>query len=279
MKIIPKNDLFIVLIVFVLTVSWSLLYATAIGFVIASIFFMKKMADTIDQYSKGSNIDPVSERLINLFDDSKDFKKDVYIKQLNGPLFFGFASRIEKGITDIPNVKTLILDMKNVPYVDQTGLYSLRDALDDLNSRNVEVYLTGMNNDVFEMLEGINVFPELVPFENIYNDLETCVLWIHDKKDPRLHDENIGIHIPSAITPNKDGKNDEWVIHGLEKFQECMVAIRDDKDVPVFTSKGYGQPWDGTINEKPLPPGKYGYTIELFSNKNMVYEGFVNLVR
>ncbi len=51
MKFIPKSDLFIILTVFILTVTWNLLYATAIGFVIASVFFMKKMADTIEEYS------------------------------------------------------------------------------------------------------------------------------------------------------------------------------------------------------------------------------------
>lgn len=279
MKIIPKNDLIIVLVVFVLTVTWSLLYATAIGFVIATIFFMKKMADTIHQYSRGSNIDPVSKRLINLFEDANDFKKDVYIKQVNGPLFFGLADRIEKGLAVIPHIKVLILDMKNVPHIDQTGLYCLRDALENLRNNNIEVYLTGMNNEISRMLNGISIFPHTVPKENIFEDLETCVLWIHDKKDPRLHDEKIGIHIPSAITPNNDGKNDEWIIQGLEKYKECKVDIRDAENNSVFTSDGYEKPWDGTKNDKPLPPGKYGYRIELLNGKRHVYKGYVSLVR
>ena len=278
-KIIPKSDLIIVLTVFILTVTWSLLYATAIGFVVASIFFMKKMADTIDEYSQGSKIDLISKKLINLFNDAKEFKKDVYIKQLNGPIFFGFANRVGDSVKTLPGIKTLILDMKNVPHIDQTGMYSLRDAIDDLAVQNIEVYLTGMNDEIDGMLRGIHVVPKVVAEENVFEDLETCVLWIHDKKDPRLHDEHQGIHIPSAITPNDDGKNDSWQIRGIEKYKNCYVKIYDDEQGLVYESEGYEVPWDGTKNGKHLPPGKYSYYITLINGKIVEYEGEVVLVR
>lgn len=278
LKVIPKSDLIIVLTVFILTVAWSLLYATAIGFVVASIFFMKKMSDTIDEYSQGSKIDLISKKLINLFDDSNEFKKDVYIKQLNGPIFFGFANRVEESTANLPNVKTLILDMKRVPYIDQTGMYALRDTVDDLALKGIEVYFTGMNKEIYKMLHGIHVFSN-IPEENIFEELETCVLWIHDKKDPRLHDEKIGIHIPSAITPNGDGTNDTWDIRGLERYKTCFVKVTDETGTTVFESHGYGSPWDGTKDNKPLPSGKYFYNLELVNGKKIVYEGEINLVR
>lgn len=278
-KFIPKSDLFIIFTVFTLTVTWDLLYATAIGFVIASVFFMKKMADTIDEYSQGSKMDHISKKLISLFDNASDFEKDVYVKQLNGPVFFGFASRIEESIKKLPDIKKLILDMRNVPYIDQTGLYSMRDAIDDLSIEGIEVYLVGLKPEIYEMMTGAEIIIHRVPKQNVFEDLEACVLWIHDKEDPRLHDEAIGIHIPSAFTPNEDGSNDSWDIQGLEKYKECFVSIKDDEGKEIFKSEGYKIPWDGIYNNKPLAPGKYHYFIELVNGKRVAYEGDVILLR
>ena len=278
-KFIPKSDLFIIFTVFTLTVTWDLLYATAIGFVAASIFFMKKMSDTIDEYSQGSKMDHISKKLISLFDNASDFEKDVYVKQLNGPVFFGFASRIEESIKKLPDIKKLILDMRNVPYVDQTGLYSMKDAIDDLSIQGIEVYLVGLKPEILRMMTGAEIVNHRVPMQNIFDDLEACVLWIHDKEDPRLHDEKIGIHIPSAFTPNEDGNNDFWDIKGLEKYKTCFVNIHDDAGTEVFTSEGYKEPWDGMYNGKQLAPGKYHYHIELVNGKHVAYDGDVNLLR
>lgn len=280
LKYIPKSDKFIILTVFVLTVTWSLLYATAIGFVVASVFFMKKMADTIDEYSQGSKIDHVSQKLISLFDNAEDFSKDVYVKQLNGPVFFGFASRIEEDIKRLPQIKKLILDMKNVPYIDQTGMYSIRDAIEDLkNTMDIEVYFTGLDNECDRMLRGVEVIPQVVPEENVFEDVEECVLWIHDKEDPMLHDEKLGLHIPSAFTPNEDGKNDFWNIMGLNQYRDCEIEIKDEEGQVVFESQGYHEPWDGTRNGKPLAPGRYRYNIVLHNGRTVEYEGVVNLLR
>ncbi len=77
--------------------------------------------------------------------------------------------------------------------------------------------------------------------------MEECVLWIHDIEDPKQHDEEVGIHIPSAFTPNEDGKNDHWEIKGLEKYKECHVTIKTDEDKIVYHSDGYEVPWDGAV--------------------------------
>ncbi len=279
MKFIPKSDLFIILTVFILTVTWNLLYATAIGFVIASVFFMKKMADTIEEYSNGSQIDRISKKLISLFDNAEDFEKDVYIKQLNGPVFFGFATRIEESIKQLPDIKKLIFDMRNVPYIDQTGLYSMKDAIDDLSIGNIEVFIVGANAENLKMLEGAEVIGHRIPKTNVFDDLEECVLWIHDIEDPKQHDEKVGIHIPSAFTPNEDGKNDHWEIKGLEKYKECLVTIKTDEGIIVYHSDGYETPWDGMFKGKPLAPGKYQYHIELVNGKRVEYIGEVILLR
>jgi gliding motility-associated-like protein len=65
-----------------------------------------------------------------------------------------------------------------------------------------------------------------------------------------------------AFSPNGDGKNDVWHIRNIEYYPNCSVKIFNIWGVAVFTSKGYGIPWDGKHNGNDLPSGTYYYVID-----------------
>ncbi len=65
-----------------------------------------------------------------------------------------------------------------------------------------------------------------------------------------------------AFSPNGDGKNDVWHIPGIENYPNCSVKIFNTWGVAVFTSKGYGTPWDGKYKGNDLPSGTYYYVID-----------------
>lgn len=68
--------------------------------------------------------------------------------------------------------------------------------------------------------------------------------------------------IPNTFTPNGDGVNDTWVIPALNSYPGATVDIFTRYGQKVFHSDGYGKPWDGTNNGKPLPQGVYYYLIK-----------------
>jgi gliding motility-associated-like protein len=68
--------------------------------------------------------------------------------------------------------------------------------------------------------------------------------------------------IPNAFSPNGDGINDNWIIKYLESYPGVTVQIFNRYGQAVFTSTGYGKPWDGTLKGKPLPVGTYYYIID-----------------
>ncbi len=89
------------------------------------------------------------------------------------------------------------------------------------------------------------------------------------------------ITLTSAISPNGDYINDEWVIGGIEKFPKSQVTIYDRWGQSVFQSIGYGTPWNGTNRGKYLPTGSYYYVIELNSAVVFIEPiiGYVTIVR
>ena len=85
---------------------------------------------------------------------------------------------------------------------------------------------------------------------------------------------------PTVITPNFDGKNDEFVIGNLDLFYpECQVTIVNRWGSVVFESTGYKDPWDGTFKGENLPMGTYFYQILLNDDENTKYSGPISIIR
>jgi gliding motility-associated-like protein len=72
-----------------------------------------------------------------------------------------------------------------------------------------------------------------------------------------------GVVIPNTFTPNQDGINDTWNITGLENYPGTQISIYARDGKLVYSSVGYGKPFNGTENGQPLPYGTYYYTIDL----------------
>ena len=85
--------------------------------------------------------------------------------------------------------------------------------------------------------------------------------------------------LPNMITPNNDGANDRWEIPSAEKYTNIEVNIYNRLGNEVFQSKGYEQPWDGTYNGKPLPPGAYFYVIDYKLAGQEKINGTINLIK
>lgn len=83
---------------------------------------------------------------------------------------------------------------------------------------------------------------------------------------------------PNTFTPNGDGINDTWNLTDLATFPSCSVNIFNRYGQRVFTSVGYGIPWDGTYKGANVPTGAYYYVIDL-KNKSKVLSGSVTVIR
>ncbi len=87
------------------------------------------------------------------------------------------------------------------------------------------------------------------------------------------------LHIPNAFSPNGDGANDRWVIPSLSDYQHADVQIYNRWGQLVFHSTGYNNPWDGTMNGRPLQAGAYFYIISPNDNGYNKLSGSVMLLR
>lgn len=85
--------------------------------------------------------------------------------------------------------------------------------------------------------------------------------------------------IPNGITPNGDGVNDVWEIPYLKNCPNCIVKVFNRWGQQLFSSIGYAQPWDGTVNGNGLPTADYYYVISLEKKTKKEYTGTITIKR
>ncbi len=177
---LPINEVIVMFLVLILTVTIGLIEAVAIGLILSSVLFMKKISDVVDHRTKTTPIKDFS-REIPWKDEGDIIKRlgeKIYIKHLDGPLFFGFASRFQDMVNALPNLNIVIIRMDKVPYVDQSGLYAMEDAVTYLQGIGIEVVFTGLHGQPLEMFKRFNLIPGQVTYEECFETFEECVIWL-----------------------------------------------------------------------------------------------------
>ena len=174
----PRQEVLILITVLVLSSVWNLVYAVGIGLVIASLMFMKKIGDlTSDSF----NVTPLKleEAWEDEFEFPKNLREEVFIKHLDGPLFFGSTSKFTEIIKQIPSTSsTLVIRLDKVPYIDQSGLYAFESIIIDLAQHDRKVLLVGIKKQPLYMMERIDIIPDLIPKEQIFSNFKECVKWL-----------------------------------------------------------------------------------------------------
>jgi len=174
----PKPEVAIMLIVLVLSSVWNLVYAVGIGLVIASLMFMKKIGDLT---AKRSDVKSLTEEKAwyDEIDFPENLKEEVFIKHIKGPLFFGSTSDFQQLAQQIPDTaSTVIIRMGRMPYMDQSGLFAMEDILVDLKGEGKNILLVNTLEQPRYMLERIDIVPDLIPKEHLFNDFTECLKWV-----------------------------------------------------------------------------------------------------
>jgi len=159
-------DILILLTTFLLTVFYDLTLAIQVGVLLSAILFMKRMSD-------------ISEKRINnivdsdLIENYSNLPQDLSIYEISGPLFFASARRYSEAIEEIGlQCKVLIIRMRHVSFIDQTGLHNLKDAIKILRRKNITIILSGVNPEIrndFRKYQFTNLIEEKLIFDN-FND-------------------------------------------------------------------------------------------------------------
>ena len=148
----PRWDLALMALVLGLTVFVDLITAVAAGVVMASLAFVKQLADKQLEEAQAegtqARISEEEEALLKSADNR------VMLFDFGGPLSFGAATdlglMIRERVKDGGNA--LILDFHRVSFLDVSAARAVETVICDAKQMNRTVYTTGMNDEVQRIL-------------------------------------------------------------------------------------------------------------------------------
>ena len=171
-----KSDVAVLLITFFLTVIVDLTVAIEVGVVMAIVLFVRRVMETSSiQVLEGDRVAATENEEMASLEDTEhlDIPSGVEVYEINGPFFFGLASRFEEfEKMKTADTKVRIIRMRKVPFIDSTGVNNLRNLCERTRKRGVTVILSGVTENVRATLGKFGVdkeigadhiFPHIIP--------------------------------------------------------------------------------------------------------------------
>ena len=161
LKRAPKSDITLLIVTLVISLWLGLMQAVGFGLVLASLLFMKRMSDVTDItcWTYADDYHSVQEENENYEEDSdtenislKVVPKHTLVFEVNGPLFFGAADKIN-GIALNIEEDILILRMRSVPAMDATALRTLENVFDTCKKNNTALIFSHVNMQPYSVME------------------------------------------------------------------------------------------------------------------------------
>ncbi|MDO4171564.1 MAG: SulP family inorganic anion transporter [Prevotellaceae bacterium] len=183
---IPKADAFVLMCVFLMTVFVDLLTAVGIGMVIACVLFMKRTGDLVEKQYDGGLLAEGFDKDTPWEDEdgiTDEMKRRIYIQRLDGPIFFGSITGFQNTMHSVPNdpaIDTVIIRMKRVTFMDQSGVYAMENCIKDLQAMGKKVLITIIQPQPSIIMHKMHIIPTLVPEENTFGTFRECIEFVKE---------------------------------------------------------------------------------------------------
>lgn len=164
---VPRSGVLIMLTTLVLTVLVDLVTAVAVGTIMASMLFVKRMANTQAESMKivggAGDWHALTEEEVALFDRANG---RIVLFHIEGPMSFGSTKDIVQLLTADREQDVLILDFTDVTFIDSSATFAVEEVVRQAQDDNDSVIICGMSESVEKVIRSIGV-NKLLPYEYI----------------------------------------------------------------------------------------------------------------
>lgn len=172
----PRADVGIMVVVFVITVAVDLITAVAAGVVLASLLFVKEMADL--ELANMKVITEVHEESPLTSEEATVMERNagkIVLIHVDGPMSFGSAKNMVRRLETAPSLGTFtscVLDLSDVPVIDGTAALAIDDMLRIIRAHKQHLFFAGMQPKVEKVLDGFGVLGHIRPGHRYAERLE-----------------------------------------------------------------------------------------------------------
>lgn len=147
--VVPPTGVVIMVVVWLMAVFVNVVTAVAVGMIMASLALVKRMADlqlkAIDETTGARAAASLSP------DERESLERSegkTLLIPLSGPLTFGAAYGLTRRLTNLPGYRALVLELTDVPLVDESAIVALENIIRTAHDRDQAVLLVGLRADV-----------------------------------------------------------------------------------------------------------------------------------
>jgi len=138
LRIAPTSDTIVLVTCFAFTVFIDMVAGVTVGVVLACFLFMQRVAH-LTHVHVSHNATGSHSKLKH-----RQLPDDVMVYHINGLVFFGTVEHALERVGFVQgNIRTLIIDMEDVPLIDMTGLVAMKGMILDVQSKNRTIILCG----------------------------------------------------------------------------------------------------------------------------------------
>lgn len=158
-----RGDAAVLLVTAIATVAFDLVTAVLIGLVLAGFFALRQTALTsrIDEVPLTEHDQPGGGRSEHGEEEHRLLDDRIVAYRIDGPLFFAAAHDFLLRLTDLGDVRVVILRMSRVTTLDATGASVLADTIKRLEGRGVTVLLSGVRPEHVQPLRLLGAYDRL----------------------------------------------------------------------------------------------------------------------
>jgi SulP family sulfate permease len=149
LKTAPSADRVILMITFGLTVFADLVVAVNVGVILAILHFLRRMAEVVETQPVDAQELQAELRQHGI----EHLPPDLMVYEIAGPMFFGAVENFERALLQThADPKVLVIRLRQVPFIDLTGIQTLEEVIQKLRKRGIEVWLCEANERVLGKL-------------------------------------------------------------------------------------------------------------------------------
>ncbi|MFG2147296.1 SulP family inorganic anion transporter [Streptomyces sp. NPDC048696] len=153
-----RSDALILVLTAVATLTLDLVYAVVIGLIVAGALALRAVA-------RQARLDQVPlDRGDHSAEEHALLAEHIVAYRLDGPLFFAGAHRFLLELSEVAEVRVVILRMSRITTMDATGALVLKDAVEKLNRRGIAVMSSGIRPGQRQVLDSVGAL-ELLRLE------------------------------------------------------------------------------------------------------------------
>ncbi|WP_433533405.1 SulP family inorganic anion transporter [Micromonospora sp. CA-263727] len=166
-----RGDALVLVLTFAVTVIWDLVTAVAVGVGVAIVVALRAIARSakLEQVPLDATEHTAEEQAL--------LAEHIVAYRLDGPLFFAAAHNFLLRLSDVADVRVVILRMARVSTIDATGAQVLGDAIRRLQGRGITVLLSGIVPGHDEVLDTLGVADQLRRDGRVFPDTPAAIAY------------------------------------------------------------------------------------------------------